>query len=61
MDTYSVKRLALVLAIQSDIEGMKAENQRREHADHAQAYDEIAFDGKAEELRVLASMHDDQL
>jgi hypothetical protein len=61
MEHYDVKRLALVLAVQSEIEGMKSENLTRESHGHAMAYDDDAFCDKAEELRVLASLADEQL
>ena len=61
MDDYTVKRLALVLSVQADIEAMKAENDRRKSEGMAQAYDEQMFYRKAEELRVLAYKHNEQL
>ena len=57
MDDYTVKRLALILAIQAEIEGMKAENEERMFLGRGVAYDESSFLEKAEELRVLASKH----
>jgi hypothetical protein len=53
---YNVKRLALVLAVQAEIEGMKVKNMslpgyfKQEH-----------FNDKAEELRSLAYAHNEQL
>ena len=61
MTDYTVKRLALVLAIQAEIEGMKAENEDRSQRGHSPAWDESNFCKKAEELRILASLHDHQL
>lgn len=61
MNDYTVKRLALILAVQADIEAMKAENDRRKDEGMAQAYDESFFFNKAEELRDLAYKHDEQL
>jgi len=61
MNNYDVKRLALVLAIQAEIEGMKAENLKRESEDNAQAYGNEQFMYMAEELRNTAHKHDDQL
>ena len=49
MNEYDVKRLAFVLAIQAEIEGMKATNTVQF------TYDEKDFAAKAEELRILAS------
>lgn len=61
MTTYDIKRLALVLAVQADIEGMKAFNKNRELNGMCIGYDEAQFFGKAEELRNLAAIHDEQL
>lgn len=61
MNNYDVKRLALILAIQSEIEGMKALNSDRLQNNHTIAYMDDSFFEKAEELRNLASKHDDQL
>lgn len=51
---YNVKRLALVLAIQSEIEGMKADNMIREQNNESPAYGCQHFHDKAEELRMIA-------
>jgi hypothetical protein len=61
MNSYDVKRLALVLAIQAEIEGMKAENKNREQLNHSMAYTEHDFNNQAERLRELAYAHDEQL
>ena len=61
MNEYDVKRLALVFAIQAEIEGMKAENIIRTNSNYALAYNVEEFDNKATELRQIASMHNDQL
>lgn len=61
MNDYTVKRLALVLAVQAEIEGMKAENMQREQQGYSMAWTEIDFCQKAEELRNLANAHDEQL
>ena len=61
MNEYDVKRLAEVFAIQAEIEGMKAENIARQNEDFALAYNEDAFECKAEELRMVAAKHNDQL
>ena len=60
-DFYNVRRLALVLAIQADIEGMKAENMQRQHLEQSMAYNDVDFHVKAEELRSLAYAHNEQL
>ncbi|MFV0392431.1 MAG: hypothetical protein ACK5KP_11210 [Paludibacteraceae bacterium] len=61
MDYYTVKRLALVLAVQAEIEGMKAENMQREQQGYSMAWAENDFCQKADELRNLAYALDDQL
>jgi hypothetical protein len=61
MTGYDVKRLALVLSVQAEIEGMKALNTYREDLGQGIAYTRSSFLEKAEELRVLASKHDEQL
>ncbi len=58
---YNVKRLALVLAVQAEIEGMKAENIMREQNNESPAYGSSQFNDKAEELRNLAYAHNEQL
>jgi hypothetical protein len=57
---YNVKRLALVLAVQAEIEAMKAENIVREQNNQSPAYIEQFYD-KAQELRDLAYANDEQL
>lgn len=61
MNDFTVKRLALILTVQAEIEGMKAENMCREINGKAMAYNEIDFFQKANELRDLAYAHDEQL
>ena len=61
MGEYDVRRLALILACQAEIEGMKAENKFREIQDQSLAYGEEAFNDKANELKNLAYAHDQQL
>lgn len=61
MTTYDIKRLALVLAIQAEIEGMKADNKLREQNGICLAWDVQSFDYKANELRNIAAIHDEQL
>lgn len=58
---YNVRRLALVLAVQAEIEGMKAENAQRVQDNQSMAYLEKQFRDKAEELRSLAYAHNEQL
>jgi hypothetical protein len=61
MNEYDVKRLALVLAVQAEIEGMRVANIERESQGYSLAYDEKVFVDAAEELRVLAAKHNEQL
>ncbi|NOR68144.1 MAG: hypothetical protein GQ532_00335, partial [Methylomarinum sp.] len=61
MNEYDIKRLALVLAIQAEIEGMKIENMQLEKAGFSYTYTEADFFKKAEELRVISSKHYQQL
>ena len=58
MNEYDVKRLALVLAIQAEVEGMKATNAQRVFD---QEYTMEDFQKKVEELRNLAYCHNEQL
>jgi len=61
MENFNLKRFALILAVQSEIDGMKAENIDRCNKDLAIAYTEDAFNNCAGKLRDLAYCHDDQL
>ena len=61
MNEYDIKRLALILAVNAEIEGMKALNMFRERRGETIAHSEDYFYQKAEELRVLACLHIDQL
>lgn len=61
MHYYDVRRLALVLAVQAEIEGMKAENMQRECMKCSPSYVEGHFQEKAEQLRNLAYAPDEKL
>lgn len=61
MNEYDVKRLALVLAVQAEVEGMKFDNLQREQYNESHVYTGTDFEVKAEELRELANKHDEQL
>jgi hypothetical protein len=61
MTQYDVKRLALILAIQADIEGMKASNLIRESNGMPIEYDGPRFMSMADELRKLAIIKDEEL
>ena len=60
-DFYNVRRLALVLAKQAEIEGMKVENSERKAQYLAPAYSDEDFQIKAAELNNLAYAHNEQL
>ena len=55
-----IKRLGLILAIQAEIEGMKASNDQRMITHESLAYTEDHFQSRAEELRNIVAMHEDQ-
>ena len=57
MNEYDVKRLALVLSIQAEIEAMKAHNA----TDNFQKYSELEFWSRAEQLNDLGNKHNEQL
>ncbi len=59
MEDSAVKRLALVLAVQAEIEGMKAKNAEDMICDSAPCYNEYFFYEKADELRDIASKPQD--
>ena len=61
MNEYDVKRLSLILAIQSEIEGMKADNAIRQQNNESFAYNGAEFECKSEELRILAYAHNENL
>lgn len=61
MNSYDIKRLALILAVQAEIEGMKAENEMRHSMGDTPTCLKGAFIVKSEELSTLAHSHDEQL
>jgi len=61
MEQGDVIRLSLTLAIQAEIEGMKADNNDRMLRSESSAYTDADFCAKAEELRNIAYSHEDQL
>jgi hypothetical protein len=65
MTEYDVKRLALILAVQAEIEGAKLDNKEREHTGTGFSigwnFPPQWFDNKAMELRNLAYTYDGQL
>lgn len=54
MNHYDIKRLALIFAIQAEVDGMKAANAESQCLGLAHAYGESAFAEAAEKLRVFA-------
>ena len=58
---YNTKRLALILAVQAEIEGMKSANEDRKQQNWSMAYDEHSFVEKAMELKNLAHQHNESL
>lgn len=61
MDEFDVRRLGLILAIQAEIEGMKAENKQRDQLGHSMAYTYGDFCEKAEEMREITYRANHQL
>lgn len=61
MNEYDVKKLALILSIQAEVEGMKAENLLREQNNHTPAYLEKQFNEIAHRLSDIAYAHNEQL
>lgn len=61
MTHYDVKRLALVLAVQAEIEGMKAENMLREQNGDSPAYGMSQFRDMQCQLEHFAHAHDEEL
>ena len=61
MDDYVVKRLALVLAVNSEIEGMKVANIERMSRGRVLAYCEKSFFDAAKKLREIAYKHEEEL
>lgn len=65
MNEYDMKRLALILSIQSEIEGAKLDNKIRENSGTGLTvgfnYESQWFFQKAMELQDLAYKHNEQL
>lgn len=61
MNEYDVRRLARVLAIQAEIEGMKIANFERVSRDESPAYGQEHFQDMAQQLSNLAVSHNEQL
>ncbi len=61
MNEYDIKRLALILAIQTEVEAMKTENLYWSSMKKPLTYLQEDFIKKSEELRELAYKHNEQL
>lgn len=61
MTDAGVKRLILVTALETEVQGMIAENAKRADDGLAQAYDNSQFVYMAEQMREIANMNDDQI
>ena len=61
MEDYDVKRLGLILAVQAEIEGMKADNEQYKKRNSSPKFVGAHFDAKAEEIRNMAYAHGEQL
>lgn len=61
MDYYDLKRQALILAKQAEIEAMKIENIIRVQKDESPAYSASDFMDAAGDLENLAHVNDEQL
>lgn len=57
----AVKRLGLILAVQAEIEGMKAHNQQRAVTSGSIGYNEANFQHMAEQIRIITHKHEDEL
>jgi hypothetical protein len=61
MNEYDVRRLALVLALQANIEGMKSDNMLADKNGHPPIHTQSDFDNMAGKLSDLAYAHNEQL
>lgn len=61
MTDYSVKRLALILSLEAELEAMKSENEQRLRNDQSLAYTEVAFMNLSERFKSLAYAPDEEL
>ena len=61
MNEYEVQRMALVLAVQAEIEGMKACNQYQAVLNDFPLYNQKDFNDMAAQLRDLAYSHNHKL
>jgi len=61
MNEYDIRRLAIILALQAEIEAMKAENKIREMDGHSLSYNENHFREISVKFHNLAYSHNEQL
>lgn len=61
MTDAGIKRLILVAALETEVQGMIAENKQREADGLALAYDNKQFIYMADQMREIANAHDDQV
>lgn len=61
MNEYDIKRLALILSVQAEIEGMKIANIEREQRDESPAYNNGHFQEQSKLLSDLAYKYNEQL
>ena len=61
MTDAGIKRLILVIALGTEVQGMIAENKQREVNGLALAYDNNQFIYMADKMREIANAHDDQV
>ena len=61
MTDAGIKRLILITALETEVQGMIAENKGREQDGLAMAYDDTQFGYMADKMREIASAHDDQV
>jgi len=61
MEQSEVVRMGLILAVQTEVEGMKVANSERDLPAESVAYTEEDFQAKAEELRNISYCHNEQL
>mgnify|MGYP000223141834 CR=1 FL=1 len=61
MDHYDIKRLALLAALQAEVDGMKAENENRKQKGESMAYGDADFMYLASQITALAYKHNEQL
>ena len=61
MDSYDIKRLALILAVQAEIEGMKADNLQDTSRNMEPRWNGLFFIKRGEDLKTFAYTHNEQL